>query len=127
MHLLTGLSTETTPRGSSGQYANCEYLININVPCIPFNQIKGARITRLGRRIYRDELVERQDPSGRNYYWIGGQPPTGATEEEGTDVWAIAHQFVSITPVHLDMTSHALVARLQEWENLFQRSSFKGG
>ena len=90
--------------------------LNINVPDIPFEQIKGARITRLGKRIYRDELIERQDPYGRTYYWIGGQPPTGAIEEEGTDVWAVAHQFVSITPVQMDMTSHALVARLKTWE-----------
>jgi 5'-nucleotidase len=90
--------------------------LNVNVPDIPFDQIKGARITRLGKRIYRDELVERQDPYGRNYYWIGGEPPTGAIEEEGTDVWAVAHQFVSITPVHMDMTSHTLVARLKSWE-----------
>ena len=90
--------------------------LNVNVPDIPFDQVKGARITRLGKRIYRDELVERQDPYGRTYYWIGGSPPTGAIEEEGTDVWAVAHQFVSITPVHMDMTSHALVARLKDWE-----------
>ncbi len=90
--------------------------LNVNVPDIPFEQIQGARITRLGKRIYRDELVARQDPYGKDYYWIGGQPPTGAIEEEGTDVWAVAHQFVSITPVHMDMTSHALVARLKEWE-----------
>ena len=90
--------------------------LNVNVPDIPFEQIQGARLTRLGKRIYRDELIERQDPNGRNYYWIGGQPPTGAIEEEGTDVWAVAHQFVSITPVQMDMTSHALVARLKAWE-----------
>jgi 5'-nucleotidase len=90
--------------------------LNVNVPDIPFAQIKGARITRLGKRIYRDELVTRQDPYGKNYYWIGGQPPTGALEETGTDLWAVAHQFVSITPVHMDLTSHTLVARLQTWE-----------
>ncbi|MEW5720494.1 MAG: 5'/3'-nucleotidase SurE [Chloroflexota bacterium] len=91
--------------------------LNVNVPDIPLDQIQGARITRLGKRIYRDELVARRDPYGKDYYWIGGQPPTGAIEEEGTDVWAVAHQFISITPVHMDMTSHALVARLQAWEH----------
>lgn len=91
--------------------------LNVNVPALPFEQIKGTRITRLGKRIYRDELITRQDPFGKNYYWIGGQPPTGNLEEEGTDVWAVAQHFVSITPVHLDMTSHALVARLKAWEH----------
>jgi 5'-nucleotidase len=90
--------------------------LNVNVPDLPFEQFQGARITRLGKRIYRDELIARQDPSGRNYYWIGGEPPTGSSEEEGTDVWAVTHQFVSITPVQMDMTSHALIARLKAWE-----------
>lgn len=90
--------------------------LNVNVPAIPIEQIRGMRITRLGKRIYRDELVERQDPSGRNYYWIGGEPPSGVTEEEGTDVWAVAQHFVSITPAHMDMTSHAMIAHLITWE-----------
>ena len=90
--------------------------LNVNVPNIALEQIQGVRITRLGKRIYRDELIERQDPAGRNYYWIGGEPPSGATEEEGTDVWAVAHRFVSITPVHMDMTSHAMIAHLKTWE-----------
>ena len=90
--------------------------LNVNVPDIPLNQIRGVRITRLGKRIYRDELIERLDPHGASYYWIGGEPPSGETEEEGTDVWAVAHHFVSITPVHLDMTSHAMIDPLKAWE-----------
>ncbi len=90
--------------------------LNVNVPDIPIEQIRGVRITRLGKRIYRDELIERQDPTGRNYYWIGGEPPIGVTNEEGTDVWAIAHRFVSITPVHMDMTSHGMISHLKTWE-----------
>ena len=89
--------------------------LNVNVPAIPIAEMSGVRITRLCKRIYRDVLVERQDPSGRTYYWIGGDPPTGVIEEEGTDVWAVAHRFVSITPVHMDMTSHALIEHLKSW------------
>ncbi|MBI5653951.1 MAG: 5'/3'-nucleotidase SurE [Chloroflexi bacterium] len=92
-------------------------LLNINVPIVSRAEIRGVRITRLGNRIYRDALVARQDPQGRDYYWIGGQPPSGVAEEEGTDIWALAHRYVSITPVHLDMTSHALIDPLREWEN----------
>ncbi len=91
--------------------------LNVNVPDVPRAQIRGTRITRLGKRIYRDELVARQDPNGRNYYWIGGAPPAGMIEEQGTDVWAIAEHFVSITPVHLDLTSHALIEPLKTWES----------
>ena len=89
--------------------------LNVNVPNIATQDMRGVRVTRLGKRIYRDALVERQDPSGRNYYWIGGDPPSGVMEE-GTDVWAIAQKYVSITPVHMDMTSHTLIDPLKEWE-----------
>ncbi len=90
--------------------------LNVNVPNVPLERIRGWRVTRLGTRVYRDELVEREDPSGKKYYWIGGEPPSGVLEE-GTDVWAVANHFVSITPVHLDMTSHALMDSLKTWED----------
>jgi 5'-nucleotidase len=89
--------------------------LNINVPAAPVHEIRGLRITHLGKRIYRDALIERQDPSGKNYYWIGGEPPSGVVEE-GSDIWAVAHQYVSVTPVHMDMTSHRLIERLKSWE-----------
>jgi 5'-nucleotidase len=60
-------------------------------------------------------LVERQDPQGHNYYWIGGEPPTGVVEE-GTDIWALAQNCVSITPLHLDMTEYRLLEEMQGWE-----------
>jgi 5'-nucleotidase len=89
--------------------------LNVNVPgCLP-DEIAGLRITRLGRRVYRDVLVQRQDPRGRSYYWIGGEPPTGY-RDEGTDIWAVANRYVSVTPIHLDMTAHELIPRLREWD-----------
>jgi 5'-nucleotidase len=90
-------------------------LLNINVPALPRSEIRGTRITRLGQRVYRDVLVKRQDPYGRNYYWIGGQPPDGI-REEGTDVWAVANGYVSVTPVHLDMTNYTMMEHLKGWE-----------
>lgn len=91
-----------------------ETLLNVNVPARPENEIKGVYVTRLGRRIYRDEVIKRQDPYGRNYYWIGGQPPE-AVLEEGTDVWALANGYVSLTPIHLDMTDYAMLERIENW------------
>jgi 5'-nucleotidase len=90
--------------------------LNVNVPPIPLDQVRGVRITRLGKRIYRDALVERQDQQGKSYYWIGGEPPTGVIEE-GTDIGALAQHYVSITPVHMDMTSHVLIDRFKPWES----------
>ena len=88
--------------------------LNVNVPAVPEDEIAGIKITRLGQRVYHDTLVERQDPRGRNYYWIGGEPPTGVPEE-GTDIWALANKYVSITPLHLDMTQYQMMEELRRW------------
>jgi 5'-nucleotidase len=74
-----------------------------------------VEITRLGRRLYKDALVERMDPWGRSYYWIGGERPEGVVEE-GTDIWALANKRISVTPLQLDITDHSLIAELKEWE-----------
>ncbi|MFN2291759.1 MAG: 5'/3'-nucleotidase SurE [Anaerolineae bacterium] len=89
-------------------------MLNVNVPSCPPEEIRGVAITRLGRRVYRDVLVERKDPRGRPYYWIGGEPPSGHADE-GTDIWAMANGYVSVTPLHLDMTAYDLVPQLEEW------------
>jgi 5'-nucleotidase len=90
-------------------------LLNVNVPNVPQHEITGVEITRLGRRLYRDELIQRKDPRGRDYYWIGGERPTGHADE-GTDIWALASNRVSITPIHLDMTDYRFVEELKAWD-----------
>jgi 5'-nucleotidase len=90
-------------------------LLNVNVPYLSEEKIKGIRVTRLGLRVYRDELVKRDDPQGNPYYWIGGEAPTGVPEE-GTDVGALNDGFVSITPIQLDMTAYNLMAEISEWK-----------
>ncbi len=89
--------------------------LNVNVPSRPAAQIEGVAVTRMGRRVYRDVLVERHDPRGRPYYWIGGEPPGGHLDE-GTDIWAVAQGYVSVTPIHLDMTAHELIRDLEDWQ-----------
>jgi 5'-nucleotidase len=78
--------------------------LNINVPNVSFNKMKGFMVTRLGKRIYNDKVIERTDPRGGKYYWIGGN---GELYEpiEGTDFYAIERGFVSVTPLGLDVTS----------------------
>ncbi len=90
-------------------------LLNVNVPYLPEDEIKGWRITRQGLRVYRDELVSRVDPRGRPYYWIGGAAPTGFPEE-GTDFGALADGCVSITPLQLDMTAYRMMEALHSWD-----------
>ena len=89
-------------------------LLNVNIPALPFEQIRGYRITRQGTRIYRDRLVQREDPRGRPYYWIGGDAPTGVPEA-GTDFGALDAGFVSITPIQLDLTAYGFMAELEKW------------
>jgi 5'-nucleotidase len=88
--------------------------LNVNIPNIPWNEVKGIELTRLGRRVYQDELVSRKDPRGRPYYWIGGLPPKGIADH-GTDIWALENGLISITPLNLDMTDHRLIEDLKRW------------
>jgi 5'-nucleotidase len=89
--------------------------LNINIPYLPEESIKGFRVTRTGRRIYKDALVVRKDPRGIPYYWIGGEAPGGLVED-GTDIGALAEGYVSVTPVKLDLTAHELLDTLKEWD-----------
>ncbi len=96
-------------------------LLNVNIPAVPLEEIKGVMITRLGQRIYRDALVERRDPRGRAYYWIGGTPPEGVPEE-GTDIGALARGYISVTPVLLDLTDYGKLTMLRSWGLAFPAS-----
>ena len=90
-------------------------LLNVNIPCRAREDVSGVLVTRLGRRVYHDSLLERKDPRGRPYYWINSKPPGGYLDQ-GTDIWAIANGYVSVTPVRLDMTAHDLIMVLGNWE-----------
>src|SRR5512147_1311355 len=87
-------------------------LLNINVPNVALSDIQGTRITRLGKRIYHQMTVERVDPRGKKYYWIGGGEPDWE-HDPGTDFDAIDKGMVSITPLHLDMTDYAAFDQLK--------------
>jgi 5'-nucleotidase len=89
-------------------------LLNVNVPYCDMADIKGYRITRHGMRVYRDELIRREDPRGVPYYWIGGEAPTGISEE-GTDFGALSAGYVSITPLTLDMTNYEFAREMRDW------------
>ena len=92
-----------------------EILLNVNVPSMREEQIRGIRMTRQGLRVYHSRLDERIDPRGRPYYWIGGDAPTGVPER-GTDVGALAEGFVSVTPLQLDLTAYHAMTDLSTWD-----------
>jgi 5'-nucleotidase len=90
-----------------------DIFLNVNVPFL--KNVRGLRVTRQGLRVYRDLLVVREDPRGQPYYWIGGEAPTGKPEE-GDDFSALQDGYVSITPMHLDLTAHRFLAELHTWD-----------
>jgi 5'-nucleotidase len=90
-------------------------LLNVNVPDVPREQMRGYRITRQGKRRFGEALIEKLDPRGKKYYWIGGNV-LDFVDEPGTDFAAVHAGAVSITPIHLDLThypSFEMLERLQ--------------
>lgn len=87
-------------------------LINVNVP--QRKTIKGYRITTLGKRFFSDVVVEKVDPRGKKYYWIGGDMVRWEGGKEA-DFQAIQDGYVSITPIHLDMTNYDTIKELRRW------------
>jgi 5'-nucleotidase len=89
-------------------------LLNVNLPPIPGDRVKGVRITTLGNRVYEESLQQMKDPWGRDIYWIGGGRVnwTGGAD---SDFGAIADGFVSITPLHLDLTHYSSLDAVRSW------------
>ena len=86
-------------------------LLNVNVPALPAAELRGYVVTRQGKRRYGDAIVEHLDPRGRKYYWIGGDD-LGFVPGEGTDCTAVASGYISITPLHLDLTNYATMEQV---------------
>jgi len=87
--------------------------LNVNVPDLPFDELNGVAITRMGRRHYEDDVIRRTDPRGGDYYWIGGAA-TNLDPEPGTDLAAVLENKVSVTPLHRDSTHHDAIHRLYD-------------
>jgi 5'-nucleotidase len=90
-------------------------LLNVNVPYLPYEQLRGIRITRQGLRVYHDRLDQRMDPRGKPYYWTAGDLPTGVPER-GTDIGVLTEGYVSVTPLQLDLTAYHAIPDLNSWE-----------
>jgi 5'-nucleotidase len=91
-----------------------ETLLNVNLPPVPPDQVKGVRLTRLGRRVYSNSITPMSDPWGRKIYWIGG----GSAEWRGepdSDFQAIRDGYVSVTPLHLDLTHYGRLTSSESW------------
>ncbi len=91
-----------------------DVFLNVNVPDIPAERFRGIAVTQQGQRIYRDRLEKRRDPRGDDYYWIGGDMPTGIPKQ-GTDIGALALGYASVTPLKLDLTAYHAMMSLTDW------------
>ncbi len=91
-------------------------ILNVNVPDLPYDQLRGFQATRLGFRHRSENVVRDQDARGRPIYWIG---PAGKGQDAGpgTDFHAVEHGFVSVTPLQIDLTRHAALDSLGHWLN----------
>lgn len=89
-------------------------LLNVNVPDVPYEDLRGIQVTRLGRRHKAEPAVKSVSPRGETLYWIGAAGPA-ADAGEGTDFYAVEHGWVSVTPLQIDLTHAAQLADVRHW------------
>ncbi|HSL69742.1 MAG TPA: 5'/3'-nucleotidase SurE [Longimicrobiales bacterium] len=95
-----------------------ETLLNINLPAVPPTEVLGVRVTTLGRRAYVGSLTRAHDPNGREYFWIGGGEGKWWGGPE-VDFRAVHSGYISVTPLHLDLTNYALLENIRTWDLKF--------
>lgn len=105
--LLDRISTCPLPNGQ---------ILNVNVPDLPIDEIKGFKVTRLGRRHSAEIVVKQKDLRGEDIYWVGPQGDVldGVVD---TDFNAVEHGYISITPLHIDLTSYQMLNEVEQWIN----------
>ncbi|MEE9157801.1 MAG: 5'/3'-nucleotidase SurE [Gammaproteobacteria bacterium] len=103
--LINGMSSRPLPPDT---------ILNVNVPDLPWNQLAGFQVTRLGHRHKSEPVIKAKDPRGRPIYWVG---PPGAQQDagSGTDFFAVQNNYVSITPLQADLTRHGALDAVAEW------------
>jgi 5'-nucleotidase len=89
-------------------------LLNVNLPPVRADEIKGVRLTRLGRRVFSDSLTRMRDPWGKEIYWIGGGTVAWSGTED-SDFRAIQEGYISVTPLHLDLTHFHMLDAAGDW------------
>ena len=85
--------------------------LNVNIPNVAHDKLRGFMVTSLGKRIYNGNIIERKDPRGGAYYWIGGDSE-GFESIAGTDLHAVDLGYLSVTPLHWDLTSYTSLEEL---------------
>ncbi|MHB1126430.1 MAG: 5'/3'-nucleotidase SurE [Bacillota bacterium] len=105
-HLVKILFSRELPR---------ETLLNVNVPDVDLpGEIKGVKITKLALRRYQNTVEKRLDPRGRAYYWLTGEVFAPEPDDDA-DVWAVHEQYISVSPIHFDLTDHRIIEEVRNW------------
>lgn len=91
-----------------------ETLLNVNLPPMPAEQVKGVKVTHLGSRVFHEEIARMKDPWGRDIYWIGGGHVTWSGGAD-SDFQAVRDGYISVTPLHVDMTNYRLLDEVRSW------------
>lgn len=116
-HLATGGQVAVKLLENLSFFAfDAQMVLNVNIPDLPWSEIKGWKITRLGRRHRSEAVIKQQDPKGNPVYWVGNVPAE-SDASEGTDFHAVRQGYVSITPLKADITGYAEMQQLADWIN----------
>jgi 5'-nucleotidase len=92
------------------------HIYNVNIPAVSSREeIKGIQICKLGVKIYKNNFEERRDPKGNIYYWLGGEL-VKQPEDAETDIYAQKHKYISITPIHIDLTAYEQIKQMKSWQ-----------
>jgi 5'-nucleotidase len=90
--------------------------LNVNFPVNTYHKIKGIRICRQNKGMWKEEFEHRTDPQNRDYYWLTGEFKNLEPDAPDTDEWALHNNYISIVPVHVDLTSYQAIEQLREWD-----------
>ncbi len=93
-----------------------ETCLNVNFPVNTYHKIKGIRVCRQNKGVWREEFDHRTDPMNRDYYWLTGEFHSLEPEASDTDEWALHNNYISIVPVHVDLTSYRGIDKLRQWD-----------
>ncbi len=101
-------------------------LFSVNIPDRPLSEVAGIHLTRLGKRVFGSgDIIRKEDPRGRPYYWIGLSPKDYEPDSQ-SDLHAVDHGYVSVTPLHLDLTHYPSLTRYRSWESTDEPSRSPG-
>jgi 5'-nucleotidase len=92
-----------------------ETLLNVNLPALPAGSVKGVKVTHLGSRVFHEEIARMKDPWGRDIFWIGGGHVTWSGGAD-SDFQAVRDGYISVTPLHVDMTNYRLLDDVRSWK-----------